>query len=156
MDLIKELKLAVKNPFNFKNLYIIFFHLFLILIVGLSMLIVIKIVFLNKDTLTACSTPKSNNFTETVINSKNIVYQIKFSGNEKCFLHSWFTWENEAQNLSLWVYDPNGNVTVVEKTASLPNLYYFSNSPLTKGTWRLILKTDSAKALPFSGSLEIR
>mgnify|MGYP001614699429 CR=1 FL=1 len=156
MDLIKELKIAITTPLNFKNLLIIFFHIFLVLIVGLSMLVLVKFFFLGSSARTACTTPKTTSVKSSVTSVKNVVYKINFSGNEKCFMQSWFTWANDNKDLSLWVYDPSGNVSIIDSTKTQPNLNYFSNSPLIKGDWRLIVKTTSKTKVYYSGEIAIR
>ncbi len=156
MDLVKEFKKAVKNPVNFKNLFIIFFNCFLVLIVGLSMLVIIKYFIKGPTPRTACSTPNSMSVSDSAVASKDVVYNITFSGNSKCFIESWFTWADSNKDLSFWVYEPSGNVSVIDSTKGQSNLTYITKSPPAQGSWRLIIKTKSTTPIPFSGEIAIR
>lgn len=155
MDLVKEFKIAVKNPVNFKNLFIIFFNFFLILILGLSMLAIIKYFVGSPSVRTACTTPRSMAVNDSANANKDIVYNINFSGNDKCFIESWFTWADTNKDLSLWVYEPSGNVSVIDSTKDQPNLTFITKSPPAQGSWRLIIKTKSTTPIPFSGEVAI-
>lgn len=156
MDLVKEFKTAVKNPLNFKNLFVIFFTIFLILIVGLSMIAIFKKISVFSDKTTACDIPKSITTKGSALVNKNAIYELNFKGNNNCFLQVWFTWKKTTQKVDLWVYDPNGNVNIVEPTKSQANLNLTLNAPLTKGNWRFILKSKSSVPVGYNGEIAVR
>ncbi len=156
MDLAKEFKIAVKNPINIKNFFVIFFSFFLVLIIGLTMLAVGKSLFFNTSVKTACNSSNVMQVSSSVVTKNDVIYNINFNGNSQCFLNTWFTWKNPAQKVTLWVYDPNGNVNLVEPAKGQTNVNFLANSSLIKGKWRIILKTDSTTKIPYSGEIGIR
>jgi len=156
MDLAKEFKSAVKNPLNFKNLFVIFVTVFLILIVGLSLLTLVKKITALSNKTTACNFPKTISVPGSVVLNKDSVYKLNFEGNNNCLLHVWFTWKELDQKIDLWVYDPKGNVQIVEPTKTQSNLSFTLNTPIDKGNWRFILKSKNKKPISYNGGIAIR
>lgn len=156
MDLVKEFKTAVHNPLNFRNLNVIFVTLFLVLIIGLSLASFLSIFEPAVGSKTACDTPMVKSINNSVVKNSDAVYNFSFNGNQQCFLNVWFTWKSTSQKITLWVYDPKGNVNIIEPTNTQTNVNFLANSPVTTGNWRVIVKTESTLSLPFSGQIAFR
>lgn len=156
MDLVKEFKTAVHNPLNFRNLNVIFVTLFLVLIIGLSLASFLSIFETAVGSKTACDTPMVKSINNSVVKNSDAVYNFSFNGNQQCFLNAWFTWKSTSQKITLWVYDPKGNVNTIEPTNTQTNVNFLANSPVTTGNWRVIVKTESTLSLPFSGQIAFR
>lgn len=156
MDLVKEFKSALNNPLHFKSLSIIFVTFFLVIIVGLSMICLLGNFNTVLSPQSACDNSGTKKVSSSVSKNSGAVYNFTFDGNQQCYLNAWLTWQDTKEQLTLWVYDPKGSVSIIEPSNGQTNVNFLANSPLARGDWRVIVKTDSSTSVIFNGEIAFR
>lgn len=154
MDLLAQFRQSVRHPFQIKNVFVIFVTLFLVLIVGLALILSVDRLFYQQNNLTTCDQPSQKIFIDSVEQNNDTIYKVTFSGNTDCFLTFWMTWA-EKKSLSLWVYSPSGDITTTENTPNNSYLLHDLPSPLEKGEWRFVVKSDNSTKINYKGELAL-
>jgi hypothetical protein len=155
MDLLKLLKEALRDPFKIKSTFIIFVNVFLFLIIGLTIFSVLNFLGFDLTPAGACDQKVSKEIESTVGKSKEVAYDFTFDGNSNCFFYAFVTWDKPEESINFWVYDPKGKVTVIEPTTKHTYNFINPSSPITKGDWKIVLKTDS-ESIDYTGEINFR
>lgn len=154
MDLIQLSKKAVRQPLNHKNFYILFVTAFFFLIIGLSLLAFFGAMSDPEAEINTCNSKQSQSLSGRITPEKDVVYQMDYQGNDLCILSAVFTWKNPDSVKAIWVYNPQGEIEVIEphdeNSASFTQV-----SPLESGKWRFVMKANGSNA-SFSGNLSLK
>lgn len=152
MDLLALFQKSLRNPFSLQSVFIIFVNLFIFITVGL---VLVVIFLLNSSQDTLCDKPGSAVINGTVTSKDETAYTFSFRGNDKCMLSTRISWQNSSEPIDIWLYDPQGNVSILEGNKESKTNSYLLSAP-TKGDWRLALKTNSAVSIPFTGEINFK
>lgn len=152
MDLLKLFKESLRNPFSFKSLTIIFVNLFFVAIIALSMLYILGLFGIDFSPAQACNSNLVKKLTDSVGKNNDVVYNFNFRGNSYCFLNTYVTWKNPNDAVTFWIYDPKGNVNVVDPNPKQAYNFVYVPSPVATGNWKFVLKTESSR-VNFNGEI---
>lgn len=155
MDLLKLLQEAIKNPLKIKSTFIIFVNVFFVLIIGLTMFSVLHYLGFDFSPAGACDQQKSKQLESTVGKSKEVAYDFTYTGNSHCFFETFVTWDNPADAITFWVYDPKGKINVYEPSNKYTHNLIYIPSPILQGDWKVVLKTESGK-VDYTGEINFR
>lgn len=157
MDLYKLLKEALKNPLSFRSASIIFVNLFFLLISAVILFSVVSYYFaLNVSARSGCSDTQVKKINSSIKSGQDKIYKLNYQGNNKCFLNAWVTWSKSSENITFWLYDPKGNVSIIDPSVSQTHNYLYSAPPLLKGEWKIVLKTTSNSTINYRGEIGFR
>lgn len=88
--------------------------------------------------------------------NKQAVYQLEYQGGTECILTAIFDWKNPEDVTSIWVYNPEGDIEVIEPGKNQTSATFAKNSPLSQGRYRFVLKSEKSSELKYSGNISIR
>lgn len=156
MDLVALSKKAIQNPFNFRNVFVLFITGFLVLIVGLSLISILGKLAGQVNPETACNSSLNKEISGQAYSSNDVVYRLDYRGNSQCFLSAFLTWKNPKGAVSLWVYDPDGKVEVIKPLSKQTYAQFYKASPLPIGEWKFVIKAVEAAEVTYFGNLSVR
>lgn len=156
MDLVHLSKKAVQNPFHISNFFVLFTTVFLLLIVGLSLISVLGRLSSQIRSNTACDSTQNKKISGNALNTGDTVYHLNYAGNSSCFLSISLTWEKEQEAVALWVYNPNGKIDIVKPENNQTYTQFYKSSPLPAGEWRFVIKAEKGTQVNYSGNLSVQ
>ncbi len=157
MDLLKLSKKAIQHPLYYTNFFVLFVTTFILLIVGLSVAYTLGLATMeSRENPDSCNFKQSKKFNGDVSSTNNAIFQLDYKGNASCVLSAFFSWKNSENIDSVWIYNPEGEIEVIEPTNGQSFVDFSKNSPLTTGRYRFVIKADTTSALRYSGNISIK
>lgn len=124
--MLKELRAAVNNPFDFKNFFVFFVVLYLLIFTPYLMI----------SSLPGTSSCKSSKMalSENISGGGGKTFEFSFEGDASCRILISPSWE-QAKKLSFWLYKPDKSIeTKPEQTSSNKGLNFTGSD---KGIYRV-------------------
>ena len=157
MDLLKLSKKAIRHPLHYTNFFVLFVTTFILLIVGLSVACVLGWATTDsRENPGGCNFKQSRKFNGDVSATNNAIFQLDYKGNGTCVLSAIFSWKSAKGIDSVWVYNPEGKIEVIEPTNGQNSVGFSEASPLTTGRYRFVIKANTTSALKYSGNISIK
>ena len=157
MDLLKLSKKAIQNPLHYTNFFVLFVTSFILLIVGLSVIATLGLLTREQKVDPAsCNFKQSKKFNGDGASTNNATFQLDYKGNATCILSALFSWKDSVNIDSVWIYNPEGKIEVIEPTDGYNSVEFSKNPPLTTGRYRFVIKANTTSALKYSGNISIQ
>ncbi len=132
--MLSQLRTAINNPFNFKNLYLLF-------LVGVVLLIVplISISLMSRSSL-LCK-PFQISLSGNLASGEGKIYEFSYNGSNTCTL-TISPNMGQGKNVSLWLYKPDKTIEVIEVSNLAVNGGKIETNG-EKGRYRLSLRNKN-------------
>lgn len=156
MDLFDLSKKAINKPLQPKNFFVLFTMLFIILVGGLSIISLLGLTFGTSRQFSACSGGEARNISGKVTTNQDAVYQVDSNGDSNCLLSLVLNWKPTSQSASIWVYNPDGKIEIIEPSTNQATASFLKTSPLESGRWRFVVKAKDKTTLNYSGQITLR
>ena len=154
MDLLREVKASAKNPFSMKSFYVLFVTAFVLLLIPITIIGVIYQGNLFAQARNSCAIPVERSFTGTTSKSTAGQHSFELTG-KNCTLTAWVNGK-EGSDISLWVYEPDGKIHVVDENTDKSYEFIHSSQPAKEGTYRLTVRLISGNASDYTATVSFR
>ena len=154
MDLLREVKSSAKNPFSIKSFYVLFITAFVFLLIPLTIIGIIYQGNLFAQARNSCAIPVERSFTGSTSESTSGQHSFEFSG-KNCILTAWVN-GNEGSDISLWVYEPDGKIYVVDENNDKSYEFLHSSQSAKEGTYRITVRLISGNTSDYTATVSFR
>ena len=154
MNLLREVKSATKKPFSVKSFYIFFVAIFLVLIAPLTVLGIVHQGNMIRNANSNCAVPAEKSFSGNAGISRDGIHEFEFSG-ENCKFTAWVRWDGDG-DLSLWVYEPTGNVHVIDGQKNKKFELFKVTDKSKAGKYRIAVKLVTGNSLNYTATVSFR
>jgi hypothetical protein len=154
MVLLRELKSSVKNPLEMKSFYVLFVTAFALLLVPLTVIGVMAQRSFFVSARNSCAVPVERSFSGKVSESNDGLHIFTLKG-ANCSLAAWVNGSKNV-DLSLWVYEPNGKIHVVDENKNKSYEFLYVPEPVNEGDYRLTIKLKSGNTSNYKATVSLR
>ena len=154
MALYRELKESVKNPLEMKNFYVLFVTAFVLLLLPLTVIGITAQRSFFVSARNSCAVPIERSFSGAASKTSDGVHEFNIKG-ENCSLAAWVNGSTNA-DLSLWVYEPNGKIHVVDDNKNKDYEFLYVPEPVDDGLYRLAIKLKSNNPSNYTATVSFR
>ncbi len=141
MALLKEIKSSLKNPLSMRSAFVLFVSGFTLLLVPLTVLGVLSQRTFFTNAKSNCAVPAEQTFKGTTNQNTDGEHNFTFSG-EGCTLTAWVNGSDNS-DLALWIYEPDGNIRVVDDNKDKSYEFIFVDETVKSGDYRLAVRVLS-------------
>ncbi len=154
MGLLQELNSSVKNPLKFRSFYVLFVAAFALLLLVLTTLGLMSQRNFLTEARNNCAVPAERTFTGNANQTKDGEHVFIFSG-INCSLSAWVNGSGSV-DLALWIYEPGGNVWVVDENKDKSYEFLYVPQPVKEGTYRLAIRLNSGGNSNYTATVSFR
>ncbi|MEX0617128.1 MAG: hypothetical protein WD231_05000 [Candidatus Woykebacteria bacterium] len=154
MDLFEKVQTALKEPFSIPSFYTLFVTLFILLMLPLTVLGIYAQRGFLAQAKENCASPAERTFTGSLNPNKDSEHTFVFDGGN-CRLTAWVNGEGDA-DVSLWIYEPDGNIRVVDEHKDKSYEFVSVASPAKKGQYRIAVRQKAATVSSYSVTVSFR
>lgn len=152
--LLEEVESSVKNPLKFRSFYVLFVTVFVLLLIPLTIIGLLLQRNFFTHASNSCAVSVQRTFTGTVDRTKDGAHVFVFSG-VNCSLTAWVNGSGNV-DLTLWVYEPDGNVLVVNDNRDKSYEFLYVSGPVKEGTYRLAVRLNSGINSTYTAAVSFR
>ena len=154
MHLLKEVKASVKNPLSIKSFYVLFITAFVLLLTPITIIGVVYQGNLFAQAINSCAEPVEREFTGTANNNSTNQHSFTFTGSG-CTLTAWANGSKES-DISLWIYEPNGEIQVVDENSDKSYEFFNSSEIASEGIYRITVRLVSGESSDYTATVSFR
>ena len=136
--MLKEIRIAVNNPLDFKNIFVLFVVTYLLIFTPYLMITILS-------GTNNCSSSKMH-FSENITSESGKIFEFSFNGGDSCRILISSNWE-ESKKLSFWVYKPDTSVEVKKEQVSGNKGLNFTGSE--SGVYRISVHNNEVSNVNF-------
>lgn len=153
-QLLSEVKSSAKDPFTIKSFYVLFVTAFALLLIPLSVLAIVSQRSLYSEAKNSCAVPAERTFTGSTDKTRDGEHVFVFDG-AGCQLTAWVNWTGK-EDLSLWIYEPDGNIHVMDKYSDKNYELLRVSEPVKAGKFRVAVRLVSGDRSNYSATVSFR
>ena len=154
MDLLKEIKLSLKNPTTLKSFYVLFVTAFVLLLIPITVLALASQSNYFAQARDNCAVPIEKTFTGVISEGRDGEHVFVFDGSN-CSLTARAN-SLDDRDISLWLYLPDGNIKVEDKNINKSYEFLYAPEPVQKGTYRLAVRLKSSDSSNYTATVSFR
>lgn len=154
MKLLKEIKTSVRNPLSVKSFYVLFITAFVLILTPLTVIGVIYQGNLFAQAVNSCVKPVEREFSGTTSANSAEQHSFTFSGSG-CTLTAWVNGSEES-DISLWIYEPNGKIQVVNDNSDKSYEFFTSAEIASEGIYRITVRLVSGESSDYTATVSFR
>ena len=154
MDLVKEIKSAVKNPATLKSFYVLFVTAFVLLLIPITVLALAYQGTYLAQARDSCAVPIEKTFTGVISEGRDGEHVFVFDGSN-CSLTARAN-SLDDRDISLWLYLPDGNIEFADKNINKSYEFIYAAEPVQKGTYRLAVRLKSGESSNYTATISFR
>ena len=154
MELLKEIKSSIKNPLTMRSGFVLFVSGFILLLIPLTIIGLLSQRTLFTNAKSNCAVPAEKTFKGSARQTTDGEHNFTFSG-EGCTLTVWVNGSSNS-DLSLWIYEPDGNIRVVDDNKDKSYEFVFINETMKSGDYRLAVRVLSGGSSKYTATISFR
>lgn len=154
MELLKEIKLSVKNPLSMRSGFVLFVSGFILLLIPLTVIGLLSQRTFFTNAKNNCAIPAERTFKGSTSQKTYGEHNFTFNG-EGCTLTAWVDGSGNS-DLSLWIYEPDGNIRVVDNNKDKSYEFIFVDETMKSGDYRLAVRILSGGSSEYTATISFR
>lgn len=154
MELFKEIKSSIKNPLSLRSSFVLFTSGFILLLIPLTVIGLLSQRSFFTNAKSNCAVPAEKTFKGTTSQTSDGEHNFTFSG-ENCTLTVWVDGSDNS-DISLWIYEPDGNIRVVDDNKDKSYEFIFVDEAMKSGDYRLAVRILSGGSSEYTATISFR